>query len=62
MLHATALSSFNDGVRRYEKILIDQARSTRYNAYLLAHTLLQVRQLYVKETAATLFLSRPRSL
>jgi hypothetical protein len=37
MLHATALSSFNDGVRRYEKILIDQARSTRYNAYLLAH-------------------------
>jgi hypothetical protein len=48
MLHATALSSFNDGVRRYEKV-IDQARSTRYNAYLWL-TLLQVRQLYVRKS------------
>jgi hypothetical protein len=38
MLHATALASFNEGVRRHEKVLLDQARAARYNVYLLAHT------------------------
>jgi hypothetical protein len=55
MLHATALSSFNDGVRRYEKF-IDQARSTRYNAYLLAHTTAGAPTIREKELRLTLFL------
>jgi hypothetical protein len=57
-------SSFNDGVRRYEKILIDQARSTRYNAYLLAHTATAgAPTIREKEAAADAVLEpQPRSL